>query len=203
MKKYILFSLIFLISFKLVQSQNYFPLHVGDKFIYFYYYNQWWTGGGTSGSYKTIMKIKKDSIINNKKYFYCEGFPTGIGNVFIRLDSISKNLLRFDSSNSCSYYNYEKLIDSLKMDSIYCYENACSNWFLFSKGIDTLFGQASNFKFFTSGSTIPNYVREFKANFGLIRFEDHIFQGTFSGRDGYGNLIGCLINGIIYGDTTV
>ena len=105
--KLMLFILSFILSAKIMAldttSVKFFPLHVGDKFTYRVTEN-----GSFSSLYN--MLVLRDSIVNNKRYFYCVNSPK-FGNGWIRYDSTTGSLYKYDTANSCSRYFYEILID--------------------------------------------------------------------------------------------
>ncbi len=73
MKRYLFLSLCFLfISTQETFSQLYFPLNVGNRFIYNYYYYE--TGGGST-TYNYICRITKDTIAENKLYYQLINSP--------------------------------------------------------------------------------------------------------------------------------
>src|SRR5688572_30051171 len=67
-------------------SARFFPLAVGNSYTY-HNYNNFFQQSRSKAS------ITKDTLINNKKYFYCKGFP-GLGlAAWVRYDSSRSNLL--------------------------------------------------------------------------------------------------------------
>ena len=87
-------------------TSKYFPLQVGN--VYKYYF-------GTSYGYSYYHKIRitKDTIIGNKKYFiFAPGFFGT--NSPVRFDSLTGNIYLRSASGYCSYSPFEILHDSLK-----------------------------------------------------------------------------------------
>ena len=202
MKK-LIFIFLFLITTSVI-SQDYFPLKTGNKFVYYYYYSGHMggpSGGSYFGSYKTKIEINRDTIFYGKKYYFYIGFPN-IGDCWLRVDSITGSLYSYDSAGSCQFYFHDRILDSLKLDSINAVENSCSNWKLTTKGIDTLYNHPSYYKYFKSPSNITWENRKYDRLFGLISYDGGFNAGSSWGNHN-GNLIGCFINGILYGDTTV
>ncbi|HEX2788241.1 MAG TPA: T9SS type A sorting domain-containing protein [Ignavibacteria bacterium] len=172
------------------QNNNYFPLSVGNKFVYTYQQT------GTP-PIVTHTLVTKDSIINTKKYFYC----SGIFNLWLRVDSIDGNLYAFKNGDTCLHHINEILMDSLRiMKGI-----AHSCYYLSQNGTNgdsILFGIQNNIKTFNFYIMIPGggilHKRIYSQKFGL--FLDETNTSSYSERL---NLKGCYIDGILYGDTSM
>ena len=197
MKKFILSLCIIFCFINSIHAQLFFPLKVGNKFVYFV----------ESYSYPSHiysiskMIVLKDSILNNKKYFLFNSFPYVGTNIWLRVDSITGSLLMYDTSNSCQFYFKEKLIDSLKLDTTNCYENSCSYWYIETKGIDTIYNQQTTYKIFVCPPNEMERKRKYNSLFGLTKFRFH-YSGVGNSYTSEGNLKGCEINGVMYGDTS-
>ena len=91
-------------------SIKYMPLQVGNYWVYNY---------SSTASNDRIMKITvTNSVVrNNHLYYYLYTsyqYYTGfLQNGYYRTDSITGSLYRYDSTNSCVYYYYDILYDSL------------------------------------------------------------------------------------------
>jgi hypothetical protein len=181
----------------------YLPLKVGNRFIYNLVYSVWWPGGGwANGSYRTSNSITKDTIINNKHYYFFNNYPTyTLDNRWIRLDSITHSIYMFQPSNSCPYYYYETLIDSL--DIISGMQNDCTGLSYFN-GRDTLtvLGHSGQIEKFIHDEGSIQYNCRYHSLFGIFYYTENMNSGS-SGYSNHGTLIGCVINGITYGDTTI
>ncbi|MCX6162052.1 MAG: hypothetical protein NTV87_12075 [Ignavibacteriae bacterium] len=75
MKKIILFCLQILFLSVVLKaadtvSAKYFPLAVGNKWVYLNAYSM----GGPYSYWITVSQISKDTLINNKKYFFINRF---------------------------------------------------------------------------------------------------------------------------------
>lgn len=172
-------------------SAKYFPLAVGNSFTYLNsdnFFQQW----------RTKASITKDTIINNKKYFYCKGFP-GIRNAWVRYDSACSNLLIYTGGASCSNYSGEVIMDSLAMsvnNSINCYYDLISTRKCTSIGSQTLFGQSRQTKSFLHDGLIYSRIA-YMEGIGITSF----CSGEPPPCQGYTDLIGCVLNGVVMGDT--
>lgn len=185
-------------------SIKYFPLNVGDFYTFFITEN---TPYGNS-QYYSKYKISKDTIINQHKYYFGTNFPFYSDyNGWLRADSITGSLYKFDETNTCYYYYKEKLIDSLALllnDSAktcgvsYLYK--CSNI-----GIYNILGYLATCKIFYFGNSgsyaYINKYHKFAENFGLTYFSVQSYSYGFGIVTMTITLKGCKINGIIYGDT--
>ena len=85
-------------------NAKFFPMHVGN---YYVYKNQdlFFTNYFTAS-------ITDDTLIGGKKYFKLQGFPH-LENSFYRYDSTNGNLLKFKLGKGCSNYPNDVIIDSL------------------------------------------------------------------------------------------
>jgi hypothetical protein len=205
MKKIIFFSNLLILIFVLINfsfSQPYLPQNIGNKFIYYYsYWSHYTGGGGSSGSYRMSAKITKDTVINNRHYFFYDKYPAyNNNNKWIRLDSLTNSIYEYDANNNCSFYYHEALIDSLNITT--GNYNSCYTYRHFS-GNDTmtLFGQFGQIKKFY-WNYITSYNCYYHYQFGIVLFKEDYEAGS-NGYHGQGTLIGCVINGITYGDTTL
>jgi len=181
-----------------VYSQMNFPLQVGNKFVYYCVQGYTYPGGGNTDYYKTSHRVLKDSIFNSHKYFLMNAYPNQGNNIWVRFDTLSKSILKFDSANTCPYYFKEKLIDSLGMLSGTA--NSCSGYIFDWVRIDTIYNKIGMTKAFHRGGYSDGKLIKYNSNFGIISFESHSHMGTY-GSDLYANMTGCFINGIKYGDT--
>ncbi|MBS1494803.1 MAG: T9SS type A sorting domain-containing protein [Bacteroidetes bacterium] len=149
--------------------------------------------------------ILKDSVMNSHRYFYMSNYSGYSG--WWRVDSLTGNLFTFDSANSCPNYYREILFDSLCVssgDSV----NKCgtSTIHCTSNENHTLFNQSNESRHLFASGGVPGLFsstldRIYDAGFGLV-----VTVNTFSGLHGIGGnvtttLIGCKINGVVYGDT--
>lgn len=178
-------------------SANFFPLKTGNTWIYsvqsfpplpFPYY---------------IFKIDRDSVFNNHKYFLYNRYNISLlSSEWIRYDSATGNLLAYSSSGGCSNFANDKIIDSLPSSPgniINCNYQGFSTRECLNEMIISVF------------NNIPTILKEFKHD-GLIYNLTHYAKnfGIYFSCSGepppcsaYSTLIGCIINGIVYGDTTL
>lgn len=210
MKKILfIFLLLFILSplkaFSLdTLSIKYFPIHVGD--FYNYYATEITPYG--SAQYYSKYRIIKDTIINHHKYYFGSNFQFyNDYNGWIRTDSLSGSIYKYDESNSCPYYYKEKLIDSLALlinDTAkicgvsYLYMCSCIN-------IYNILGYQTTCKMFYYGSSGPYHnvtaYHQFAMNFGLIYYSYQAYFHSYGLITRVITLKGCKINGVVYGDT--
>ncbi len=170
---------------------KYLPLKTGNIWVYNWIYMGNPTTGGTSKSIVT-----KDTLINSHKYYKCS-FPV-LGTQYIRVDSISGNVYFFNPQGGCSYHPGEILIDSLfskKSDTV----SFCDS--IYRKCIDTgfvtLFQNQYLKKDFVPIMELTASSRFYAKNLGLYFLNRGDPYTTIY------SLKGCVINGIVYGDTSV
>ncbi len=179
MKKLIIIFIQLVFVYGINAQDNFFPLKVGNKFYY---------SVSSSPVPCIIVRIEKDTIAEGRKYFYCSGFPNYTDGWW-RVDPITGSLYIFDPSNSAypTYYK-EKLIDSLRA----------------GQGINVeIFGINSISKSFIISISIPfpqgriEITKKYSSKFGLYNHSYHVL-GSYNREH---KLIGCVIDGIMYGDT--
>jgi len=176
-------------------SGNFFPLQVGN--VYKYY--TWDFPYPNSGSYSKA-RISKDSVILGNRYFYCYNFPY-ILNGWVRYDSLSGLLLHLFPGNGCGTHTNEKIIDSLaaKLNNTlnYCPYSSASTRRCSDTSNVTLFGYyTTKRKSFAHDGLIVSGVA-YARNIGLINYG----SGEPPPVSHYVDLVGCYVNGILYGDT--
>jgi hypothetical protein len=173
---------------------KYFPLAVGN--VYKYHYSS-----STFYSYYYKVRIVKDTIINSKRYFISNQlFPGSIGQV-LRCDSTSGNVYQRSSSGYCSYSPFEILIDSLrsrKWDSTIVCTPSIPKHYCADTSYSTLFGIQMKKKTFTRYTSAVSTSITYGMNFGII-FSTYSDMWGMAGE----SLVGCYINGVLYGDTTL
>jgi len=175
----------------------YFPLKVGNSYTYYFYNSPPYP----PPPYKYRAKISRDTFINGKKYFYCENFPS-IGNGWVRFDTLSGNLLKYTPGYSCSVYQNHIIVDSLKSrinDQVFClylaiYSRKCIDTSMFN--VFNLYSRKS--KLFEYSGLIYCNIKYAK-NFGIVYF----CSGEPPPCQGFYNLTGCVLDGVVYGDTTL
>ncbi len=188
---------------------NYFPLQIGNVWIY----KCTAIGMACDCIKKYKFKITSSVSLNGKIYFifqknginincpwnYCDG-PT-IYYDTLRIDSSSGNIYKY-STIGCSNSPNEILHDSLKANLNDTIRNYCGvsqyRYICLDTNPRNILGFTSRFKSFSESQFETGYGRAYAYGFGL----------TVSG---YGSircsqnseLIGCVINGVIYGDTSM
>jgi hypothetical protein len=170
-------------------SAKYIPLAVGN--VYKFHYS---SSGGINYDYKN--RIIGDTIISSKKYFVMSGYSSGL----LRYDSVTGNYYRRSGYGYCSYSPNEILMDSLASkksdtakDCLFSSKHVCTD-----TSMGTLFGLSVKSKTFTQsgmeGSQSVTYCR----GFGISGYYYSDIGGI-----AFESLVGCFINGILYGDTTL
>ncbi|HEX2786315.1 MAG TPA: T9SS type A sorting domain-containing protein [Ignavibacteria bacterium] len=199
MKKIILIISFIILVYQSAFSEyyKYFPLKIGNIFVYQYTYTN---PSGTTNTRRT-MKIVRDTIIEQKKYYYVQG----VFNDWLRLDSFDGNLYAFDSIG-CRQYSHEILIDSLLVDKSQ-FSNSC--WFnTYSVCLDTntssIFGIQTKLKklYYGIGGGPGFYsnTRHYSEKFGLYSITTNSGGSGFYASSNL-SLTGCVIDNIVYGDT--
>ncbi|HEX2787747.1 MAG TPA: T9SS type A sorting domain-containing protein [Ignavibacteria bacterium] len=169
-------------------SARYFPLAVGNTWTYYVDMSPW-------PSYKFKKTITRDSVINGKKYFFLNYVYD-----WIRYDSLTSNFLVFRQGTNCSGYQNEGIIDSLASsinDKVNCPFGVFVHKECIANGSNEVFGLSKEYKEFQHDGLIFEKVT-YSKDFGITKY--------CSGEAGpcyYGYLTGCIVNGILYGDTSL
>jgi hypothetical protein len=191
------------------QSNNFkefLPLNIGNTWVY--YYSGAWPFGPFSGFEK--YKIVSTYVADGKLYFkfiHSRVILSGPSNVVlqsrlfkdtsaVRIDSLSGNIYRNDTCHGMQ----EMLIDSLNArlyDTSYTCEPAVDDTVICSDTNSIIYFENPRIsrKFDMpgfEGQTIQKYAK----NLGLVSYTFSIMNQNTSGL-----LKGCVINGIVYGDT--
>ena len=174
----------------------YFPLAIGNSFTYL----KTSTAIPPITPYKIKAKITKDTIMGGKRYFYCSNFPF-IGSGWVRFDTATGNLLLRTTSSGCSQYPNDLIMDSLRSkinDQISCtfsfwYTRKCTD-----TSSVTIFNTTIKSKYFLHDGLMYGYSRYAK-NIGMT----YECSGEPPPCLDFYDLKGCVVNGILYGDTSL
>ena len=174
-------------------SVKYFPLKAGNT----WYYKTTYSPIPFPPTFHKDY-IEKDTSINGITYFkfYKHGSAS-----FLRVDSVKGNLLAYSSGNGCGSYANDKIIDSLASspgNQIICLYQNIQTRRCVSTGTQNVFGIISDTKDFAHDGLFVENIKYAK-NFGVIYF----CSGEPPPCTGFTNLIGCRIDGIVYGDTNL
>jgi hypothetical protein len=192
------------ISFAIdTNSVKYLPMRVGNYWVY----NSGVYGMGFSHYWVDVCRITDSSAFNNHLYYHFICSNTDLPNGYYRIDSTTGSLYKYDSVNSCQYYNFEKLVDSLSAvngDSI----KNCAYY------IYKCIGTSAVYVFNDSTSRISFYMYHQGSNSGfddtrrfLKKYGLYSVGGGAWGGGGFGGggstLKGCRVNGNVFGDTSL
>lgn len=176
---------------------NFFPLNVGNVWLYVRDQPPYIPPGPG----KDLVRVEDSSLIGGHIYYHVRGYTyNSFGNLEysnlgkVRVDSVSGNILIYENGSVC-------LVDSLKSelnDSAY---STCEvRW---RKCLDTnsmnMFGQLFNARIFMWS----NYFEQGKSSTylnGLGKVSMHYYCPQCSQHWG---LIGCVVKGVLYGDTAI
>ena len=170
---------------------KYFPMAVGNVYKYHY--------ASSSGYFNTYkVRIIKDTIINSKKYFVLSrNFTTTFD--IIRMDTTTGNLLN-KAVTGCPWSPGEYLVDSLRArlgdSNVFCYMS--QKHYCTDTNYVTIFGQIVKSKTFTIYNLEGFSRYTYAMNFGYIKSYIQDWY-ALAGE----TLVGCYINGVLYGDTTL
>jgi hypothetical protein len=178
-------------------ASKYFPLKVGNSWTY--------RGEGTfPGPCWTREKhtVTGTTVYNGHLYFTVHyiGYNSP-SDYFLRIDSTNMNVLRYASGGGCPWTPSEKLLDSLRSRMQDSFKVECTNWW---KSIDTTWqnvigvNRPTKRTFWDDGFE-QSQSRYLSRDFGLTKWVNCAGAAGCCTK----TLIGCLINGIIYGDTSL
>ena len=181
---------------------SFYPLSVGNYWIYKV---TDWSYPYYSEDTFTKRVLSKEVLNNNKEYFKIEEkyhSSSYINYAYERVDSVNGHVYRFDSQ--CSNPDSEKVIDDFTSevgDSLLiqrytmCWDSILT---LFSaEGSENIFNENRNYKSFEY-NWLMGYTHKLVSGIGIYS----IRSGYDFGETNY-TLNGCVINDIVYGDTTL
>ncbi len=170
-------------------SIKYYPLNVGNIYVYktVESYLYW-----SHTSYGKVI-FTKDSIMHGHKYFYYSGGTQ----YWCRTDSNSGSLYIFDSSTICHVNQYDKLIDSLGMRS-----GSYNCWGLYvncaGESNITMFGIP------TTNLTFGYFYGNQSRSWSYAKYFGFVYSSLSGGTGAVTTTLeGCIINGVLYGDTSM
>ncbi len=207
----------FILSFFVCKSSNtysatsadtnavaYFPMQVGNVYAYSFFQFP-----GTPSYGKIKAYISNETIINNHKYYYISG---ALWEGWYRVDTLTGSFYKYDVASTCPFYFQETFLDSLAAlpgnNIVPCGVPVDSQTYY--KCIDISNGNI--FSIPTTKKVIEKYsgiihnisrsTKTYSKYFGLTNYETS-WQGVLTGGQTSYTLIGCLLNGIRYGDSTL
>jgi hypothetical protein len=153
-----------------------------------------------------VASFTKDTIILGRKYYRAVNFPFA-NNGWVRWDSVTGCIFKYDSANSCSFYNYEILVDSLFTKLGDCLRNCPSP--VCVACIDTSYlnifsylRKRKSFRFAAGhGGTTTSFTKTLVDTIGYYGHNFTAYGGS-STNESY-ILNGCIIGGKVYGDTSI
>jgi hypothetical protein len=213
MKKSIFIIICFIMSIQVFSQDTnivkFFPLKIGNVWVYSAYSSGTLCSQGTKRRIKVINSI----IINSHKYFIvsdttkitsgggncCTG--TGYGIDTLRIDSSNGCIYKY-SYQGCNYLNHEIMIDSLNARlhdtiKINCrliiqYGYVCND-----TAQHLFFGILHQYRGFRDEFFEGAIDKSFAKDIGIVGYGCH-----FQYAQGTGTIIGCFVDGILFGDTS-
>lgn len=175
-------------------SVKYFPLKTGNA----WYYKTTYSPIPFPPNFHKEL-IDSDTLIDGKKYFkHVLIRNSQIWNTqFIRIDSSNGNLLSYSPGNGCGSYLNDRIIDSLASSPGNQFSCLLQTIQCLSASTQFVFGFMSDTKELKHVDLVEEY-KTYAKNFGVIYFcsgDPHC--------SGFTNLIGCRIDGVVYGDTNL
>lgn len=171
-------------------AAKYMPLQVGNVWVY----RSLSTPNDTVIFYK---KIVASNMINGHLYYSLFNSKTN-QTLQVRIDS-STGILVYYSQQGCLWLNQEKGIDSLSAKLNNVSVSDCNLLYRCSDTSNTLiFNQTYKVKNFLYTDVQQLYQRRYAEKIGLI-YSNFTFHTFFE----YDYLVACVINGVVYGDTSM
>lgn len=229
MKKNFLFLIvIFLFIFSFTSSisikaqggnlSDFLPLQTGNIWVY-QCSTQGSMCGGCTGRVRIILT--GDTIVNSKTYKKAQSTSSAIsgacqscGNVSIlplsnvRVDPLNGNVYQL-TSNGCQYTPGEMMIDSFKArlgDTVRmnCMPpNQWQHYICTDTNNATVLGASRQARFFNNAGFEGGFYRKYAKGIGLYHaWSQGLDGGTFVCTRQM-TLLGCVINGVVYGDTSM
>ncbi|MCI0449357.1 MAG: T9SS type A sorting domain-containing protein [Chlorobi bacterium] len=209
----LIFLIILVTSLKLnliyAQDTNivkFIPLKVGNVWVYSGYYNNLWF---CSSNFYLRVRIDSSFLSNSKTYFKFSTLTKILsggnctyqffGNSSYRIDSLNGNFYRLESNPNCSYSPNEVIIDSLKSslrDTLWTCQYHLPQKILYDTNIIQIFGIQKQSKRFGISGLEQGFNNTYTKDIGVVYYAE--FGMSLSSEV---NLKGCVLNGVVYGDT--
>ncbi len=182
---------------------HYYPLAIGNKWVYDTW--GWWWDGTIYHTYSgiTIREVIGDTIMTNGKFYYKLFDPTTFNYpyyLFERIDSSSGKVFRYD--NTLGLPNNEYLIEDLfaeLSDTVWSSRHQYQDFIPFiCVGQENFnkWGIQGSRKIFTIDD-LTGYTYSLARRIGV----DSIYS-SFDFGENFTTIKGCIIDGVVYGDTT-
>ncbi len=190
MKKIYILILFFALFIQTTNSQysnssGYFPLQVGNTWMYKRFQLP-------AAEYSFLkVTITKDTVVNNIRYYYLHHTPEQ-----------SDYWMRFDTTDGILYQHYDFNVPYIKLSA----GQGDTMNFICSGSFDTtFFNTQTTLKKFYKHSSVPHSSSgidmDLTKNFGQTYYLE--YSASFTGSSYlYAWLTGCIINGVMYGDTS-
>jgi hypothetical protein len=174
-------------------SIKYFPLSVGNIYVYHWTRTAFPPQSGTIREY-----IVTDAIINNHRYYqYSSNSP--YQNSWLRTDSVTGSLYYYTPNNNpCPSNPNDGLLDSLALRLGQSY--SCNSNYITCTDTNTvsLFGS----QWYSKSISLQAYP--YSRGSRYVKFIGRAEYGEcFNGFCYTETLLGCVLNGIVYGDTSI
>jgi hypothetical protein len=181
---------------------SYYPLEIGNKWIYDTW-GWWWDGTYHTYSGITTREVIGDTVMANGKFYFKIFDPTTFNYptiLFERIDSASGKVFRYD--NTLGLPDEEYLIDDLFAevgDSVWSSRHQYQDYIPFiciGEGTFNKWGIQGSRKIFTIFD-LTGYTYSLAQGIGV----DSMYS-SFDFGENFTTIKGCIIEGIVYGDTT-
>ncbi len=213
--------IILIIPFKIKSQVNYsdfLPLQTGNIWVY-----QCTTNGSMCGgcSGKVRFILTGDTLVNGKTYKKSQSISSTIsgacqtcGNVSllplanVRIDPQNGNIYQL-TSNGCQYTPGEMMIDSFKAmlgDTVRINCTPPSQWYHYivtDTNIATVLGTNRQARYFNNAGFEGGHSRKYAKGIGLYYASSQGLDGGTFVCTRQMILLGCVINGLTYGDTSM
>jgi hypothetical protein len=174
-------------------SSKYFPLSVGNKYIY----NEYQQGYNVN----LVSETTKDTLFNSRKYFFVTNNPR-FGTGWVRVDDVTGSLYIYDTSGYCQLYEHEKMVDSLDAKAGSLITNCDAYCRCIGDITDTLFQNKYISKKFEYDYTLSKNYWGYSKGIGLSYYSYVFDSPVYVYKHEY-RLTGCVIYGVVYGDTSI
>jgi hypothetical protein len=145
--------------------------------------------------------ITKDILISGKRYFYFSNPPL-FSSCWIRYDSLTGCAIAYSTNGGCFPYTNDRIVDSLAAkindQSVGCFYSYYHLRICNDTSNITLFGNFPTKRkaFYHDG--LASGQAAYARNIGL-----YSWSASEAGSGTSYTLIGCMLNGVVYGDTTL
>jgi len=180
-------------------AANFYPLSIGNRWVYNHH---WYWSGVTKISVNVIDTLTSNGHLYYKLRSQIPPPGSGFSETFVRVDSVTGSIRYLVSQgSSCSWLINESTGDSLNASELDTFYVSCiGSWKLSNDTNINYFGLVRRIRSFSDNPPPPNWSKYGRSYVqGIGKVTDGLWYQP--GVTNWIDLVGCVINGNLFGDT--